>query len=105
MSEIYLISLILLFLGGLGVSGFSTMQSVITVDRTQPELRGSAMGYLSTTIGTQPLGALNVGITCSLLAPHIGIRASALEGIFCMIIVLCISAYFNSRINKNKEGA
>jgi MFS family permease len=102
-SEIYLISLLLLFFGGLGISGFSTMQSVITIDRTQPELRGSAMGYLSTTIGTQPLGALNVGITCSILAPHIGIRVSALEGIFCMILILCISAYFNSKINKNRE--
>ena len=102
-SEIYLLSLLLLFFGGVGVSGFSTMQSVITVDRTKPELRGSAMGYLSTTIGTQPLGALNVGITCSLLAPHIGIRVSALEGIICMIIVLFISNFFNSRINKNRN--
>ncbi|MBN32666.1 MAG: hypothetical protein CL906_01940 [Dehalococcoidia bacterium] len=98
-SEIYFVSLLLLFFGGLGISGFSTMQSVITVDRTQPELRGSALGYLSTTIGTQPLGALNVGITCSILAPHVGIRVSALEGILCMIIILFISAYYNRKIN------
>ena len=74
------------------------MQSVITVDRTQPELRGSALGYLSTTIGTQPLGALNVGITCSILAPHVGIRVSALEGILCMIIILLLSSYYNNKI-------
>jgi MFS family permease len=97
LSEIYLVSLLLLFIGGLGVSGFSTMQSVITVDRTKPELRGSAMGYLSTTIGTQPLGAINVGLTCSLLVPHVGIRVSALEGIICLITVLSVSTYFNNR--------
>ena len=96
-SEVYLLSLLLLFIGGLGVSGFSTMQSVITVDRTKPELRGSALGYLSTTIGTQPIGALNVGITCSILLPNAGIRVSAIEGLILMIVLLGLSSYWGRK--------
>lgn len=99
-SEVYFLSLLLLFIGGLGVSGFSTMQSVITVDRTKPELRGSALGYLSTTIGTQPIGALNVGITCSILLPNIGIRVSAIEGLILMIMLLSLSSYWGRKSKK-----
>ena len=96
-SDIYLLSLILLFLGGLGVAGFSTMQSVIIVDRTSSNLRGSAMGFLSTTIGMQPFGALNVGIICSIFLPEIGIRISALQGIVLMIILLLISEFWQKK--------
>ena len=91
LSEIYILSVILLFLGGLGVAGFSTMQSVIIVDRTTSNLRGSAMGYLSTTIGMQPLGALNVGIICSIFMPASGIRLSSLQGLVIMVALLVIS--------------
>ena len=96
-SDIYLLSLMLLFLGGLGVAGFSTMQSVIIVDRTSSNLRGSAMGFLSTTIGMQPFGALNVGIICSIFLPEIGIRISALQGIVLMIILLLISEFWQKK--------
>ena len=96
-SDIYLLSLILLFLGGLGVAGFSTMQSVIIVDRTSSNLRGSAMGFLSTTIGMQPFGALNVGIICSIFLPEIGIRISALQGIVLMIILLLVSEFWQKK--------
>ena len=91
LSEIYILSVILLFFGGLGVAGFSTMQSVIIVDRTTSNLRGSAMGYLSTTIGMQPLGALNVGIICSIFMPASGIRLSSLQGLVIMVALLVIS--------------
>lgn len=97
LSDIYFLSLILLFLGGLGVAGFSTMQSVIIVDRTASNLRGSAMGFLSTTIGMQPFGALNVGIICSIFLPVIGVRISALQGLILMIILLLISEFWQKR--------
>ena len=90
-SDIYILSVFLLFLGGLGVAGFSTMQSVIIVDRTASNLRGSAMGYLSTTIGMQPFGALNVGIICSIFMPAYGIRLSSLQGLVLMVFLLTIS--------------
>ena len=64
------------------MAGFSTMQSVIIVDRTSSNLRGSAMGFLSTTIGMQPFGALNVGIICSIFLPEIGIRICAIQELF-----------------------
>jgi hypothetical protein len=89
----------LLFFGGLGISGFSTMQSVIIVDRTRSDLRGSALGYLSTTIGTQPIGALNVGFTCSIFLPQIGVRISAIEGIVFMILLIGASNYWEYKKN------
>tara|TARA_B100001115_G_C15804244_1_gene398012 strand:- start:34 stop:1248 length:1215 start_codon:yes stop_codon:yes gene_type:complete len=96
-SDIYILSVILLFLGGLGVAGFSTMQSVIIVDRTASNLRGSAMGFLSTTIGMQPFGALNVGIICSIFLPEIGIRISAVQGLVLMILLLLLSEFWQKK--------
>jgi len=49
------------------------------------------MGYLSTTIGMQPFGALNVGIICSIFMPAYGIRLSSLQGLVIMVALLTIS--------------
>ncbi|MDP7196615.1 MAG: MFS transporter [SAR202 cluster bacterium] len=99
-SDIYLLSVVIVFLGGLGISCFSTLQSVIILDRTPSHLRGSAMGSLTTMIGTQPIGALHIGWVCSIFTPSLGLRISSSEG----LILLILFVFINSGVlfNKNK---
>ena len=60
-SKVYVISLVLLFLAGLGVSGFGTMQVIIALRAVSPEMRGRAMGAIALGIGASPLGMIVVG--------------------------------------------
>jgi predicted MFS family arabinose efflux permease len=59
-SHSYLLSACVLFTGGFGVAGFSTMQTTILVSACAPAMRGRVMGTLALCIGAQPLGALQV---------------------------------------------
>ena len=91
-SDIYLMSIIVVFLGGLGISCFSTLQSIIILDLTPAHLRGSAMGSLTTMIGTQPIGAFHIGLICSLFTPSIGLRISSIEGLSLLILFVFINS-------------
>jgi MFS family permease len=62
LSSWYTISLVLLFLAGLGHAGFMVCQSTILFTRSNPEVRGRVMGFLSMCIGLQPLGVLHIGM-------------------------------------------
>ena len=57
------------------------------------------MGFLSTTIGMQPFGALNVGIICTIFMPATGIGISSLQGLALMIILLTISEIWQKRLS------
>ena len=60
----------LLFIGG-----FGTMQSIIVVSLTRPEMRGRVLGVLAVAIGSGPIGALHVGW----LATQIGTDTAVLS--------------------------
>lgn len=57
---------------GAAESGFATMQSTLVLLSAPEERRGGVMGILSACIGTQPLGALWIGV----LAAAIGVAAA-----------------------------
>ena len=61
LSEWYTVSLVLLIVAGLGMSGFATMQPTIALRAVSPEMRGRAMGAIALGIGASPLGMLTVG--------------------------------------------
>ena len=50
----YWLAIPLLFIGGFGMSGFGTMQSIIVVSSTRPEMRGRVLGVLAVAIGSGP---------------------------------------------------
>ncbi|MBL7183033.1 MAG: MFS transporter [Anaerolineae bacterium] len=70
--SVYLLSLALLLVAGVGISGFGTMQSTIILQAAPPGMRGRAMGVLALAIGVAPLGAFLVGQ----LAEVIGVQAA-----------------------------
>ena len=89
-SEIYIISLILLFALGIGTSGFGTMQSAIVLLVSKPEIRGRALGVVTIAIGAGPIGALVVGAMAEWIGPGQAIMYNAIAG----FVVVVLSGIF-----------
>lgn len=64
----YAFSWVMLFLAGLGMSCFGTLQSAIILLAASDEMRSRVMGLLVLSIGSDPLGQLLIGS----LAEHFG---------------------------------
>ena len=94
----YWAALPLLFVGGFGMSGFGTMQSIIVVSCTRPAMRGRVLGVLAVAIGFGPIGALNVGWLASLYGANAAIMAIAVAGITLTAITVIAYRRFLTRI-------
>jgi MFS family permease len=55
------ISIGLMILGGIGMAGFGTLQSILIISSADQKIRGRVLGILAITIGTQPIGAFLLG--------------------------------------------
>ena len=77
----YALALALLFVGGFGMAAFGTLQSIIIITSTPPEVRGRVLGVLAVAIGTGPIGALQVGLVANWLGAPIAVIATAVAGI------------------------
>ncbi len=93
----YWLALPLLFIGGFGMSGFGTMQSIIVVSSTRPEMRGRVLGVLAVAIGSGPIGALHVGWLATQIGTDNAVLAIAITGmIITAIPVLLFRKYLRS---------
>ena len=86
-SQIYLVSLGLLWLAGFGMTSFATMQTTLVVASAAPEMRGRALGALSLSIGSNPLGALHIGAMADALGAPLATTISAAEGLVALALV------------------
>ncbi len=86
----YWLALLLLFIGGFGMSGFGTMQSIIVVSSTRPEMRGRVLGVLAVAIGSGPIGALHVGWLATQIGTDTAVLAIAITGIILTAIPVII---------------
>jgi MFS family permease len=77
LSPWFVLSLLLQFAIGLAEAGFGTMQSAIVLLTAPERLRGRVMGLLSACIGTQPIGALWIGLVASLAGAQWAAAAGA----------------------------
>jgi len=89
-SEIYWVTLIILFIAGIGMSGFVTMQSAIVIYAASPQMRGRVLGSVAVFIGVGPFGQLGIGMLSSILNPATAILITAGFGIICMFIAFVI---------------
>ncbi len=80
----------LLFIGGFGMSGFGTMQSIIVVSSTRPEMRGRVLGVLAVAIGSGPIGALHIGWLATQIGTDTAVLTIAIIGMVLTIIPLLI---------------
>ena len=80
-SNIFAMSMLILFMLGLGTAGFGTMQSTIVVISASEEMRGRALGIISLAIGAGPIGALLIGVIADNTSPQIAIAVLAVLGL------------------------
>ena len=86
-SRVYIISVVLLFVAGLGTSGFGTMQVIIALRGVSPEMRGRAMGAIALGIGASPLGMFVMGQLAEALGTQTALALLTGSGLVVMIIM------------------
>ena len=97
----YWVALPLLFIGGFGMSGFGTMQSIIVISCTRPEMRGRVLGVLAVSIGFGPIGALQVGWLASMFGANAAVIAIAAAGFILTSATVILYRRFLTRIPRH----
>ncbi len=83
----YLLSVGLLLAGGIGFSGFASMQILITLRSAPPALRGRALGVVGLAIGVNPLGNVILGLVAERIGPQAALAGFALIGLSGLALV------------------
>ena len=83
-STLYPLSILLLLVAGLGMSGFAVLQPVLVLQAVPPRIRGRAMGAIALCIGFNPLGILLVGQLADAWGPQAAL--ATLTGIGLLVI-------------------
>ena len=91
------LSLGLLFLGGLGVSGFAAMQSTIVFTSAPPEMRGRLMGVVAICIGSGPIGVLQVGLLANWFGGAMSVSIIAVEGLLALLVAAVVWPHLHRR--------
>ncbi len=86
----FALALALLVIGGFGMAAFGTLQSIIIITSTPPEVRGRVLGVLAVAIGTGPIGALQVGLVATWLGAPAAVMATAIAGIASLVIAVVV---------------
>ncbi|MBI4310527.1 MAG: MFS transporter [Chloroflexi bacterium] len=91
LSPYYSLSLLILFLEGLAVASFGTMQSTIVLLATPPEMRGRIMGVLMMAIGAGPVGTLLTGAMAEAWGAPRAIAIDAIAALALMGVVFFLA--------------
>ncbi len=95
----------ILLIGGFAMSGFATMQSIIVITSTPPEIRGRVLGVLAASIGTGPLGALLVGGLAVWWGAGVAVTAIAVTGLTLTALTLLIwPSYLRGTVAKQSSA-
>ena len=88
----YALTFGLLTMSGIAQSGFSTMQSAVTMLATPHDMRGRMMGLLSVCIGTgTPLGALEMGAVAAAVSIQWAISLNAFAGLLLLLPAIALT--------------
>ena len=80
LSPLYLVALAFLALSATGMGLFGSTQSTLVMTSVDAELRGRALGLLSTAIGGLPSGMILLGELAEVIGARAAIVASVLSG-------------------------
>jgi MFS family permease len=75
-----------LFVAGLGGSGFAISQSTLAFHAAKPQMRARILGLLSVSIGTGPVGFLQIGLFADTLGAQLAIIISGCEGLLALLL-------------------
>lgn len=88
----YALTFGLLTLSGIFQSGFSTMQSAVTMLATPHDMRGRMMGLLSVCIGAgTPLGAFEIGLVATAVSIQSAIALNAFAGLVLLLPAIALT--------------
>ncbi|MEE9277675.1 MAG: MFS transporter [Dehalococcoidia bacterium] len=74
-------ALLALIFAGVGISGFSTLQSTLVMVAAGPELRGRALGLQSMAIGALPFGMLILGLVAQAIGASTAVMINTAIGV------------------------
>ena len=97
-SEFLVVSILLMLIGGFGMAGFGTLQSILIISSAEQKIRGRVLGILAITIGTQPIGAFILGYFSREYGSVTAVKISVF--IAMVILTLVTIVYFG---NKSKR--
>jgi predicted MFS family arabinose efflux permease len=80
LSPWYPVSLAFMLLSAIGMGLFSSLQGTLVMTSVAPELRGRALGLLSTAIGVLPVGMILLGELAERIGARTAIVVSVLSG-------------------------
>ena len=89
-STLFWVSFLALWLGGMGLAGFSSMQAAIIISNAPLQMRTRLMGVLTMCIGTGPVGILIIGF----LANYFG----AVSGVFFVSSIGLLSLFISGKV-------
>jgi len=90
-------SMVALFLAGVGIAGFGSMQSTILISNAAPAVRSRVMGVLVLCIGAGPPGILLVGGIGNVVGAATALAITAGTGTACIALAaLCWPALWRS---------
>lgn len=84
LSSWYVLSLGLLFTGGVGIACFGAMQSTLIFSASLPEMRTRVMGVLVACIGAGPIGVLQLGLLAEWIGAHAAVAGVSLVGLLAL---------------------
>ena len=87
LSGAYLLSVGLLLAGGIGFSGFASMQILIALRSAPQAARGRALGVVGLAIGVNPLGNVILGLVAERIGPQAALAGFALLGLSGLALV------------------
>ena len=67
-------------------AGFGVAQSTLVFRSVKPQLRGRMLGLLSVSVGSGPIGFVQIGLLADALGPQLAIVASAAEGLTAVLL-------------------
>jgi len=87
---LFAVTFAVLFVSGLGLAGFGSMQSALVYTSASPELRARAMGLLAVCIGMGPIGVLHVGFLADWLGAPAAVTVTAVEGLIALLVAAAL---------------
>ena len=89
-SVFFHLSLLLLFIHGIGMAGFHVMQGTIPLSVAREDMRGRVMGAMQLAIGGGPLGILLIGGLASALGVQMAVRIMA--SVFTILVLAIVAS-------------
>lgn len=87
LSQIYGVSLGVMFILGLGTAGFGTMQGTIVMLVAREDMRGRALGIMTLAIGAGPLGAITIGTVANATSAQTAMTINAILGLLTVGVI------------------